>query len=52
MTTAGDGILDLQGIVDKAVEVGVKHFFVEQDMVAQPEKALKVSHDYLSQLKI
>ena len=47
MTTAGDGILDLKGIIQKAKQIGVEHYFVEQDMVAQPELALKKSFDYL-----
>lgn len=47
MTTAGDGVLDLQTIVDAGAENGVKHFFIEQDMVANPEVALKRSIDYL-----
>lgn len=48
MASAGDGVLDLQGIVKKAKEVGVEHFFVEQDMVANPQVALKRSSEYLS----
>ncbi|MES2518599.1 MAG: sugar phosphate isomerase/epimerase, partial [Bacteroidota bacterium] len=47
MASAGDGVLDLQGIVKKAKEVGVEHYFVEQDMVKGPEVALKRSVDYL-----
>jgi sugar phosphate isomerase/epimerase len=47
MTTAGDGVMDLKGIVKKAKEIGVEHYFVEQDMVASPEIALKRSLDYL-----
>jgi sugar phosphate isomerase/epimerase len=47
MTTAGDGVLGVKEIVKKAQAVGVKHFFVEQDMVAQPEIALKRSFDFL-----
>ncbi|MCP9757372.1 sugar phosphate isomerase/epimerase, partial [Lacihabitans sp. CCS-44] len=47
MTTAGDGILDLKGIIKKAKEIGVEHYFVEQDMVASPEIALKRSLDFL-----
>lgn len=50
MTTAGSGVLDLKGIVAKAQQVGVEHFFVEQDMVANPEEALKKSYDYLASL--
>lgn len=51
MTTAGDGVMNLQGILQKAQSIGVKHFFVEQDMVAQPETALKRSFDYLKKYK-
>ena len=50
MTTAGDGVLDLKTIVSKAKENGVKHFIVEQDMVSEPEKALKSSYNYLTSL--
>ena len=50
MTTAGNGVLDLKTIVSKAKENGVKHFIVEQDMVNEPEKALKASYNYLASL--
>ncbi len=47
MTSAGDGVLNVQDIVAKARETGVEHYFVEQDMVADPETALKKSADFL-----
>lgn len=47
----GYGVLDLEAIVAKAKAVGVRHFFVEQDLVAEPEVALKRSWDYLRKLK-
>jgi sugar phosphate isomerase/epimerase len=50
MTTAGNGVLDLRTILTSAVQAGVQHFIVEQDMVADPEIALKKSFDYLSSL--
>jgi sugar phosphate isomerase/epimerase len=50
MTTAGDGVLNVKNIVEKALSVGVKHFFVEQDMVANPEIALKKSIDFLKKV--
>lgn len=50
MTTAGSGVLDLKGIISQAQTSGVKHFFVEQDMVANPEVALKKSVDYLREI--
>ena len=50
MTTAGSGVLDLKSIIMKAKENGVKHFIVEQDMVSEPQIALKTSFDYLNSL--
>jgi sugar phosphate isomerase/epimerase len=50
MTTAGNGVLDLKSIISKAKENGTKHFIVEQDMVKEPEVALKKSFDYLASL--
>lgn len=47
MTSAGDGVLGVKAIVEKANALGVKHFFVEQDLVAQPDIALKKSIDFL-----
>ncbi len=51
MTTAGDGVIDLEAIVPAAQEAGVHHFFVEQDKVNEPEIALKKSLDYLKTIK-
>jgi sugar phosphate isomerase/epimerase len=51
MTTAGSGVLDLKTILTKAKASGVQHFIVEQDMVAEPEIALKKSFDYLASLQ-
>jgi len=50
MTTAGNGVLDLKSILTKAKETGVTHFIVEQDMVNEPQIALKKSFDYLASL--
>lgn len=50
MATADDGVLDLKSILTAAQKSGVKHFFVEQDMVKDPEIALKKSIDYLKSL--
>ena len=50
MTTAGEGVLDLRAIIAQAQQSGVTHFFVEQDMVANPEVELKKSLDYLKAL--
>jgi len=48
MTTAGSGVLDLKTILPKAKQSGVDHFIVEQDMVKDPQIALKKSFDYLN----
>jgi sugar phosphate isomerase/epimerase len=50
MTTAGDGVIDLRGIIAQAKKIGVEHYFVEQDMVASPEIALKRSLDFIKKL--
>lgn len=50
MTSVGSGVLDIKEIIPTAIHSGVEHFFVEQDMVANPEIALKDSFDYLSSL--
>lgn len=50
MTSAGSGVLDLKLILEIATAVGVKHYIVEQDMVANPEIALKKSYDYVASL--
>ena len=50
MTSAGEGVVDLKSILPVAKKNGVKHFFAEQDMVQDPQTALKKSIDYLSKL--
>jgi sugar phosphate isomerase/epimerase len=50
MTTVGDGVLDIKGIVAQAQKSGVEHLFVEQDMVADPGVALRRSADFLLKL--
>lgn len=50
MTTAGDGVMALPAIISAARASGMTHFFVEQDLVANPEVALKRSFDYVSKL--
>ena len=47
MTNVGSGDLDITGIIETGLENGVAYFFVEQDMVENPEIALKQSIDFL-----
>jgi len=50
MTSVGDGVLDIKGIIAQAQKSGVEHLFVEQDMVADPAIALRRSADFLLKL--
>ena len=50
MCSAGDGVIELNKIIPTAIESGVKHFIVEQDMVRDPQTALQRSADYLKSL--
>ena len=48
MTSCGKGIANIKGIINKAKEIGVKHFYVEQDMAQNPEIVLKESFDFIT----
>jgi sugar phosphate isomerase/epimerase len=48
----GHGAIDIPGVLAVASEVGVKHYFVEQDATpGDPVVSLKQSYEYLSTLK-
>ncbi len=47
MTTAGAGVLDLPRILGHARRAGVTHFYVEQDLAADPPAQLAASLRYL-----
>ncbi|MFM1793652.1 MAG: hypothetical protein RL642_37 [Bacteroidota bacterium] len=50
MTTVGDGVLDLKNILAAAKANGMEHFIIEQDIVKNPEIALKRSVDNFKKL--
>ena len=50
MASLGDGVLDIPKIISTAQQQGVKHFYIEQDIVNNPEVALKKSFNYLKSL--
>ncbi len=52
MTSAGEGVLDIPSIISVGQKNGVRHFYVEQDMVENPEVALEKSFDYLKTLEL
>jgi sugar phosphate isomerase/epimerase len=52
MTDAGTGVLDLPAILGQARKSGVEHFFLEQDLVSDPDASLRRSYRYLSSLEV
>ena len=50
MTNVGDGVLDLKNILAAAKANGMEHFIIEQDMVKDPQIALKRSVDNFKKL--
>jgi sugar phosphate isomerase/epimerase len=52
MTTAGSGVLDLPRILGHAKRAGVRHFYVEQDLAANPVEELGASIRYLRGLEL
>jgi sugar phosphate isomerase/epimerase len=52
MTEAGSGVLDLKTILSRARRSGVRHFLVEQDLVANPRESLEKSYRYLSTVEL
>ena len=49
---AGSGVLDLPTILSHAKTSGVEHFFVEQDLVANPGESLRKGYRFLSSLDL
>ena len=52
LTTAGKGAIDLPGILEVAMDKGVDHYFVEQDLAPNPWQDLQDSFNYISALSI
>jgi sugar phosphate isomerase/epimerase len=50
MIDAGSGVLDLETILGTALESGAEHFYVEQDLVPNPDEALRNIYNYISSL--
>lgn len=50
ITSCGDGVLNLKEIVKTAKKMGVKRFFVEQDIAPQPKLSLQQSHHFLDRI--
>ena len=51
LTTAGQGIIDLPGILKTALNTGVDHYFIEHDLAPNPRVDLQNSFDYLNKLE-
>jgi sugar phosphate isomerase/epimerase len=52
MTEAGSGVLNLPAILSHAKKIGIEHFFVEQDLAANPAESLRKSFRFLSSLDL
>lgn len=52
LADAGDGVLDLSGILCEAKKSGAKHFLLEKDLTPDHVNALQKSFDYLSALNL
>lgn len=50
MTNVGEGVLDLKKILSVAKVNGMEHFIIEQDIVKNPEVALKICVDNFKKL--
>jgi hypothetical protein len=48
MRDAGAGVLDLPLFMSQAHKSGVKHFFLERDLAADPLQTLQVSYQALT----
>ena len=48
---AGDGVLDLAGIITRARQAGVEHFYLERDLAPDADQTLEGSFRYLSSLE-
>jgi hypothetical protein len=50
MRDAGAGVLDLRGILAQAHRSGVRHYFLERDLAADPVQTLQTSYQALAAL--
>jgi sugar phosphate isomerase/epimerase len=48
MTSAGQGVMDWKELLATAKKIGVEHYYVEQDLVANPKDALGKSAAFLT----
>jgi sugar phosphate isomerase/epimerase len=51
MTEAGSGIIDWKRIFAQSGKAGIKHYIIEYDKAADPFTSIRISYDYLRQLR-
>jgi sugar phosphate isomerase/epimerase len=51
MTEVGSGMIDWRKIFAKSEKAGIKHYIVEHDKAKAPFNSIKISYDYLRQLR-
>lgn len=47
MSDPGDGVFDIESIIEQGKESGVEHFFLERDLAPEPEKTISNSYSSL-----
>jgi sugar phosphate isomerase/epimerase len=52
ITDAGQGVLDLKGILSKAKKSGVDHFILENDVMTNPSESLKKGASFMKSVEI
>jgi sugar phosphate isomerase/epimerase len=51
MTEVGSGVIDWKSIFAQSEKAGIKHYIVEHDKAAAPFDSIKISYEYLRQLR-
>ena len=50
MADPGSGVFNISGIINKAIESGTSHFYLERDLSPEPDKTLRNSIQYFNSL--
>lgn len=50
MSDPGDGVFDIEGILNEATKSGVEHFLLERDLAPDPMATLNNSYKYLKEI--
>ncbi len=51
MTEVGSGVIDWKRIFGQSEKAGIKHYFVEHDSAKAPFESIRISYEYLEQVR-